>query len=304
VTVLEPGVQYPASNAMRFALANCIRLSFGVLLVAALCPSMSAQEYQINLLANEIAKSLSQSKQKTVVVFDFHGTDEWEVLGQKLAADFDAALAKSAVDFQVKDRLGLLEVLQNKGFTPSTILDGDAASWVLQQTGVDASIVGTMSNGIGGLKLFVEAYRVADSYPIASFEASIPLTEDLKTLIGQEVKDEFASVPKAGKNGYSSPSCAYCPQPQFSDEAVKSLSQGTVLLDVTIDENGHARDIRIKGLHSRHYPFAPNVRRGPSYNLAQQAIDAVRRWRLNPATGPDGKPVAVRQQVEITFFLN
>jgi outer membrane biosynthesis protein TonB len=35
--------------------------------------------------------------------------------------------------------------------------------------------------------------------------------------------------------------------------------------------------------------------------LAESAIAAVKYWRFNPATGPDGKPVAVTTQIEMTF---
>jgi hypothetical protein len=37
--------------------------------------------------------------------------------------------------------------------------------------------------------------------------------------------------------------------------------------------------------------------------LTAQAIEAVKKWRLSPATGPDGKPAAVRQIIEVTFKL-
>ncbi len=55
--------------------------------------------------------------------------------------------------------------------------------------------------------------------------------------------------PNAGTGGYGSPACLYCPQPQFSDEAVKAKYQGTVLLIAIITADGRATDIRVcKGL--------------------------------------------------------
>jgi hypothetical protein len=32
-------------------------------------------------------------------------------------------------------------------------------------------------------------------------------------------------------------------------------------------------------------------------------VEAVRTWRLRPALGPDGKPAAVREIVEVAFQL-
>ena len=46
-------------------------------------------------------------------------------------------------------------------------------------------------------------------------------------------------------NGYSSPKCLRCPQPQFSEEAKDRRAQGTALFIVIIDENG-----RVKGFQN------------------------------------------------------
>jgi TonB family protein len=59
------------------------------------------------------------------------------------------------------------------------------------------------------------------------------------------------------------------------------------VLIATIQADGHATDIKIVG--------------GSNMGLAESAIAAVKYWRFNPATGPDGKPVAVTTQIEMTF---
>jgi TonB family protein len=95
--------------------------------------------------------------------------------------------------------------------------------------------------------------------------------------------------PNAGTGGYGSPACLYCPQPQFSDEAVKAKYQGTVLLVAVITSDGRATDIR--------------VAKGLGLGLDEKAVEAVRTWRFRPALGPDGKPASVRQSIEVTFHL-
>ena len=47
------------------------------------------------------------------------------------------------------------------------------------------------------------------------------------------------------------------------------------------------------GVHARHQRVAVLEQ--------QQAVEAVKEWKFKPSTGPDGKPEAVRQAVEITF---
>jgi protein TonB len=96
-------------------------------------------------------------------------------------------------------------------------------------------------------------------------------------------------TPNAGTGGYGSPACLYCPQPQFSDEAVKAKYQGTVLLIAVITADGRATDIR--------------VAKGLGLGLDEKAVEAVRTWRFRPALGPDGKASAVRQTIEVTFHL-
>jgi protein TonB len=95
--------------------------------------------------------------------------------------------------------------------------------------------------------------------------------------------------PNAGTGGYGSPACLYCPQPQFSDEAVKAKYQGTVLLVAVITADGRATEIRIA--------------KGLGLGLDEKAVEAVRTWRFRPALGPDGKPASVRQSIEVTFHL-
>ena len=101
---------------------------------------------------------------------------------------------------------------------------------------------------------------------------------------------EQKSVPNAGTRGYGIPKCLYCPQPEFSDEAVKAQVDGTVLLITIITQEGKATDIHV----------AKKIGSG----LDEKAVEALSTWRFTPALDPDGKPAAVRQAVEITFHLS
>jgi len=96
-------------------------------------------------------------------------------------------------------------------------------------------------------------------------------------------------LPSAGYGGYGSPVCVYCPQPQFSDEAVKVKMQGVVELIATVTADGRVTDV--------------HVAKGLGFGLDEKAVETVRSWRLTPARGPDGKPAAVRTPIEVTFQL-
>jgi protein TonB len=95
--------------------------------------------------------------------------------------------------------------------------------------------------------------------------------------------------PSAGMSGYGEPVCLYCPNPQFSDEAVKVKYQGTVLLRFVVTASGTTQNIQVV--------------RSLGLGLDQKAIAAVRTWRFKPALGPNGKPATVIMMAEISFRL-
>jgi protein TonB len=92
-----------------------------------------------------------------------------------------------------------------------------------------------------------------------------------------------------GTGGVGYPSCAYCPDPKYSEEARKAKYQGTVVLQAVITPDGRAIEIEVV--------------KGPGLGLEEKAVEAVKQWRFKPATGPSGKPVAVVVPIEVTFRL-
>ena len=94
---------------------------------------------------------------------------------------------------------------------------------------------------------------------------------------------------RPGVDGVGNPSCVYCPDPKYSEEARKAKYSGIVVLQVIITPDGRATDI--------------HVVKGPGLGLEDKAIEAVKQWRFKPAPGPSGKPVPVMVELEITFRL-
>jgi TonB family protein len=274
---------------MRSDFSNTVRVSLRALVALSVCLAAFAQEPPLDDLAHRMADSLTQSKQKSVAVFAFLGPDDAEALGQKLAGDFQMALAKSAHSFRVEERSQLLEILGRTSALSASVDDADTAAWFLRNSDVNAAILGSVSNDNGGLRVRVQAFRVRDADPIADFAATVPLTDELKQLVGRSAPREFANWPRGGKNGYSSPACVSCPQPQYTGRPLGRVVEGTVQLDITVDENGRARHIRIK--------------KAMLDGLTEMAIAAVQKWKFKPATGPDGKVAAVREIVTLSFHF-
>ena len=90
-----------------------------------------------------------------------------------------------------------------------------------------------------------------------------------------------------GKNGVGFPSCVYCPDPEYTDEAIKAKFQGSVVLQLIVGPDGLTSNIQ--------------VLKSAGLGLDEKAIEAVRSWRFKPASGPNGKPVAVAIPVEVKY---
>ncbi len=76
--------------------------------------------------------------------------------------------------------------------------------------------------------------------------------------------------------------------PEYSEAARKAALQGTVVLWAVICADGRVGDVRIQ--------------KSLGHGLDQKAIEAVRRWRFEPAR-KDGVPVPVQVNIEVNFRL-
>jgi TonB family protein len=88
--------------------------------------------------------------------------------------------------------------------------------------------------------------------------------------------------------GVSAPRALDTPDPEYSEEARKAKYQGVCILWLIVGPDGHPRDVK--------------VARSLGMGLDQKAIEAVRKWKFEPAM-KDGKPVAVQINVEVNFRL-
>jgi len=98
--------------------------------------------------------------------------------------------------------------------------------------------------------------------------------------------DETIYTP--GRNGVTIPRAIKQTPPEYSDEARRKKLEGTVLLSLVVTANGDTADIK--------------VTRALGSGLDEKALEAVSQWKFEPAT-KDGKPVAVKIAVEVSFHL-
>ena len=104
---------------------------------------------------------------------------------------------------------------------------------------------------------------------------------------GPHVGDGPSGIVPLGR-GVTVPQVIFSPEPNFSEEARKSKTQGTVRLLLVVGKDGH--------------PYNIQVRESLGMGLDEKAIEAVNRWRFRPAT-LNGQAVATRIEVQVDFHL-
>jgi len=89
--------------------------------------------------------------------------------------------------------------------------------------------------------------------------------------------------------GMTLPTCLYCPNPGYTDEARESKLQGMMTLSVLVGPDGRASDIRVS--------------RGLGMGLDERARDAVRTWRFAPGRDAARHPIPTWITIEVIFRL-
>jgi TonB family protein len=99
-----------------------------------------------------------------------------------------------------------------------------------------------------------------------------------------------ATKPEVAAEPLSRPTCRYCPNPDFPNEAKKAgIFSARGSLEITVSEKGDVdpHDIRVID--------------DPGRWFREEAVAIVKKWKFNPATDKDGKPAKTRIPVELMW---
>lgn len=89
--------------------------------------------------------------------------------------------------------------------------------------------------------------------------------------------------------GFTSPTCMYCPDPQYTDEARQAKVQGRVTLRVLVNSEGRAAQIQIL--------------QGVGLGLDERAVQTVRGWKFVPAHDAVRHTVPAWVTIEVVYRL-
>ncbi len=257
-------------------------------------PGARAQQTPMEAAAAQLSGPIVHSKQRKIAIYDFSGPDNrMTELGKQLTDDLSVALAKTA-NLEIEDRSRIEEQTKQVFYAPEIVADPEALLVFAHDLGAQAVVVGTISvRPDKWLSVELKAYRVNNGKGIHGVTVSFPPNGEMAKLLAVNLsgddQTDSSKYPSEKIAGYSMPRCIYCPRADYSRQATDSRIQGTVELVAVIGEDGLIKNLRVvKGLPG---------------GLTLEAIKAVRQWRLQPATGPDGKPAAVRVPIEVSFQL-
>jgi TonB family protein len=244
-------------------------------------------------MAQDMSQLLSPRKTFKVVVLDFGGPGAGSApFGAYLADQFSADLSKMPGRLEVLDRSQLHDVqnsLPQKPGTPAAVTNKAIATKV----GAKCVISGSYAefNGELGMTLFTDCPRASRNSSSVIYRR-VGFSPGMAARLGAPVESlrPNSGTLSAGTAGVTYPSCLYCPSASYSEEGVSGKFQGTVTLSAIITAEGRATNIQ--------------VTKALGHGLDQKAVEAVSEWRFKPAIGPSGKPVSVRQMIEVTFHLN
>jgi TonB family protein len=139
-------------------------------------------------------------------------------------------------------------------------------------------------------KCRIAAYLICHALLLTSSAWAEQTKESYVMIAGHAVRSSPHCTEKdPAPNCVSVPQVVSSPSPTYSDEGRKAKIEGSVVLILIVDEKGNPTNIRV--INSL------------GMGLDEKAIEAVMGWKFEPAFGQDGKPIAKKIAVEVTFHL-
>jgi TonB family protein len=275
-------------------------MKFGLTLILVLAavivaPNAEAQLPRTHSLSADIAQAINHAKVKSVVVFDFWGPDnKLNALGQYMAQNFSLELSNPPESFSVLDRSKITDACTKHNLSSAALRDPATSVWLANGFGANPAVVlGQLSIVDDKLTIQVTSYKTQNGKLIASFKANVAITDDMRALMAKTVPDvppeQSAKAHSAGKNGYGYPKCLHCPNAPYDQRAADNHLEGTVTLITIVGADGKAHEMFV-------------IKALPD-GLTERAVETVKIWKFQPATGPDGQPADVWQAIEVTFHL-
>jgi len=253
---------------------------------------VGAQQIGMTALVAPLAKEISHSHKRKIVVFPLIGENrENALIGVQLAKQISLKLAETVPRIETFDASSSNLPYAKTEIIQYPIYDHEALKNYANRIGADLVITGSYAPFESSLGVSLILTNRNQQKILATSNGRLGLDSEVKDLITSSAKlkpppDGFYL---AGMGGVGMPRCLKCPDPKFPEDERSKGIQGQVILQAVVGTDGLLSHVE--------------VLKSPSASCSEAAIAAVREWQFDPASGPDGKPVAVRVPVQVSFRL-
>jgi len=271
----------------------------------------SQQQDQLRDLAARILQHADKAGCKkgacTILVANFtNSSGSTSILAMQLADAVSEQLAAGAMDIRIADRKRFYEFLEAERIPSKFLAEDNAERWLAMEQSANAVLVGHLEGGGDRLSITLQLldahflvgpreHREVRKGPQEKVEMTIIGIDEPSRMQAEPFGEASASklaeeqgIQRAGVHGVTVPSGVYMPTPDYTDPARIAKFQGSLIVLVTVSEEGRAEDLK--------------VLQGLPFGLNQHALNTVRTWKFRPAT-LDGKTVPVQVPIEVTFRL-
>jgi TonB family protein len=244
-------------------------------------------------LAREVGGQIQQAKTKKIFVADLCGPNgERHPIGKWLADQLSVLIAAEFPDLEVMQRSGTnaMNDSEEHAFDHLHPTEFKEEAESAAKLGANAVVAGSFALLPQGLGVTLHTKECSGGHqPIGEANGLIPVSSEITAVSTDPIPSSRQSPPIAGVGGVSNPDCVECEPPRYTDKARKAKVVGVVSMWVTLAADGRVLEVTVVS--------------SPGHGLDAVSVDAVKKWKLRPARGPDGNPTACVVPVDTTFQL-
>jgi TonB family protein len=138
------------------------------------------------------------------------------------------------------------------------------------------------------LGISLEAHAFGKDKSMAFSQGLLAITPEMPPPPKESASDQTGEkIARAGVGGAGIPGCIRCVDPWYPTSEPPRKGDVVVVLRLVVETDGRVSNVLVV--------------KAPSKAFADSAVDALKKSRFKPALGPNGKPVRVMVNYEVTF---
>jgi TonB family protein len=280
---------------MKSFLVNLVPFCIFVCVLQGLVPALHAQSFlAVEPAAQNAADAVAKAHKQKVLVFDHLSCQLDMDLCAMFEASFHDSIGKSYSTAQFVTREDVVSQTLKDGFIALDVDFDDVLENSSKEAGAEILVTDGLEWQQDGYEVIGEVLDLNRNKQLDEFRVKVLRPVPDSGGMPLAIKDPETGVSLLVSRGTGAksayPACVRCPEPQYTSAARQNGTEGTVAMLATINLQGAAE----------HIDVINDLKDG----LSEAAAQTVQNWQFRPATGADGKPLATRTPVKVTFRIN